>query len=115
MTRVRSSARQPGTRQIRAFGVGYCNDGSMVEFAGPMTRDRLQRALDEHGFDPSAYSLFGGHPSEAYVIDDRRTEWVVYYSERGLESGLASFPSEDQACRHLADLLWRDQTTRARR
>jgi hypothetical protein len=87
----------------------------MVEFAGPMTRDRLKRVLDEHGFDPNAYSLFGGHPSEAYVLDNRGTEWVVYYSERGLESSLESLPSEDLACRHLADLLWRDLTTQARR
>jgi hypothetical protein len=37
---------------------------------------------------------------------------AVYYSERGLESGLCSFPSEDLACRHLADLLWKDRTVR---
>jgi hypothetical protein len=87
----------------------------MVEFLGPMNRDRLKRILDEQGFNPSAYSLFGGHPSEKYVLDDRRSEWVVYYSERGLESGLTAFPSEDLACRHLADLLWRDATTRSPR
>ena len=84
----------------------------MVEFAGTMTRRRLHRILADHGFDPNAYSLLGGHPPEAYVLDDRGSEWVVYYSERGLESGLASFPTEDLACRNLADLLWRDATTR---
>jgi hypothetical protein len=51
----------------------------MVEFAGPMTRDRLKRVLEGRGIDPDGYSLFGGHPAEAYVLDHRRSEWVVYY------------------------------------
>lgn len=85
----------------------------MVEFAGSLTRDGLKRILDDHGVDPNAYSLLGGHPLETYVLEDRKSEWVVYYSERGLESGLQSFPSEDLACRHLAELLWRDTTTRS--
>ena len=84
-----------------------------MKFADPATREKLQRILDHCGFDPDAYSLFGGHPSEAYVLDDRGGEWVVYYSERGLESGLQSFPNEDLACRHLAERLWRDATTRS--
>jgi hypothetical protein len=50
--------------------------------------------------------------SEGYVLDHRGHEWVVYYSERGLESGLRSFESEDLACRHLADLVWKDRTVR---
>jgi len=58
------------------------------------------------------YSLTGGHPAECYVLDHRGYERVVYYSERGLESGLRSFPSEDLACRHLADLLQKDRTVR---
>jgi hypothetical protein len=83
----------------------------MVEDVGAMTRDRLKQALDDQAIDPRAYTLFGGHPSEVYVLD-RRTAWVVYYSERGLESGLRSFPNEDLACRHLLDLLMCDSGTR---
>jgi hypothetical protein len=60
-----------------------------------MTRSRLHRILADHGFDLNTYSLFGGDPPEAYVLSDRGSEWVVYYSERGLESGFASFPTED--------------------
>jgi hypothetical protein len=55
----------------------------MVDLAAPLDRNRIRQVLDEWGFDPDAYSLEGGHPPERYVIDDRRSEWVVYYSERG--------------------------------
>ncbi|MPZ60482.1 MAG: hypothetical protein GEU93_04130 [Propionibacteriales bacterium] len=69
---------------------------------------RLGQLLHEHGVDPDSYSLTGGHQHDAYVIDQRPSEWVVYYSERGSEFDLRSFPTEGQACRHLADLLWPD-------
>ena len=84
----------------------------MVEFAGPLDRDRLGQLLTRRGFDPAAYSLTGGHPAERYVLDHRGHEWVVYYSERRIETGRRSFASEDLACRHLADLLWNDRTVR---
>jgi hypothetical protein len=84
----------------------------MVELAGALTRDRLKQTLDDQAIDPRAYSLFGGHPSEDFVLDNRGTDWVVYYSERGLESGLRSFPTEDLACRHLLYLVLRDSSTR---
>jgi hypothetical protein len=84
----------------------------MVEDVAAMTRDRLQQILDDQAIDPRAYSLSGGHPSEEYVLDDRGSEWVVYYSERGLESAFQSFPTEDLACRHLLRLLLRDSNTR---
>jgi hypothetical protein len=82
----------------------------VIEFAGPLDRKRLAELLAKRGVDPEVYSLNGGHPSERYVLDQRGHDWVVYYSERGLETGLRTFQSEDLACRHLADLLWKDQT-----
>jgi hypothetical protein len=80
----------------------------VAEFAGPVDAVRLGAWLEGAGFDPEAYWLDGGHPSEKYLLDHRGHEWVVYYSERGLETGLRSFPSEDLACCQLADLLVRD-------
>ena len=82
----------------------------MIEFIDPLDRKRLAALLTRHGVAAAAYSLSGGHPSECYVLDHRGYEWVVYYSERGLETGLRSFQSEDLACRHLAELLWKDRT-----
>jgi len=49
-----------------------------------------------------------------YVLEDRRSEWVVYYSELGIESGLRGFATEDLACKYLAELLLADPTTRRR-
>jgi hypothetical protein len=84
----------------------------VVEIAGPLSCERLGELLASRGFDPDAYSLTGGHPNECYVLDHRGDEWVVYYSGRGLEVKLRSFPTEDLACRHLADLLWEDRGVR---
>lgn len=82
----------------------------MIEFTGPPDRERLGELLARRGVDRAAYPLSGGHPSECYVLDHRGYEWVVYHSERGLETGLRSFQREDLACRHLADLLREDRT-----
>jgi hypothetical protein len=84
----------------------------MVEVAGPLDVARLARLVDDMNVRRDAYALSGGHPSECYVMDHRGHECTVYYSERGSESGLDTFPSEDLACRHLLDLLIRDKTTR---
>ena len=86
--------------------------GDVPEFIGLLDRERLAGWLAKRGVDPAVYSLEGGHPSERYVLDRRGNEWVVFYSERGLETGLRSFQSEDLACRYLVDLLWKDHTVR---
>jgi hypothetical protein len=75
---------------------------------------RAARSARRAGVDRDSYCLDGGHPAERYVLDDRRSEWVVYYSERGLESRLRSFPTEEPACRYLSGLLLADPTTRGR-
>lgn len=66
----------------------------MIEFAVPLGREWLAELLAKRGVDLASYSLSGGHPAERYVLDQRGYEWVVYYSERGIETGLRSFPSE---------------------
>lgn len=77
-----------------------------------MDRESLKALLDAEGVDPSAYSLDGGMPFEAYVLERRPSDWAVYFSERGLRSGEVVFQSEDEACAHLLDLVLRDDTTR---
>jgi len=80
----------------------------VIEFVDPLDRERLAVLLTRRGVDPTAYSLSGGHPSECYVLDHRGYEWVVYYSERGLETGVeGSFictPSHDQRPRFCPPL-----------
>jgi hypothetical protein len=51
--------------------------------------------LEAQGVDEDSYCLDGGHPVERYGLDDRRSESVVYYSERGIEADLRSFATED--------------------
>jgi hypothetical protein len=84
--------------------------GDMVEVVGPLDTPRLARLLEAMNIRSDAYALSGDHPSECYVMDHRGHEWTVYYSERGSESGLETFRSEDLACRHLLDLVARDKT-----
>jgi hypothetical protein len=75
-------------------------------------RGTLKTILDAEGIDTESYSLDGGLPFEAYVLEERANAWGVYYSERGLRSNEVVFESEDEACRHLLDLLLADSTTR---
>ena len=77
-----------------------------------MNRDMLKALLHREGVDPSAYSLEGGMPFEAYVLEQRPTAWVVFYSERGIRTGEVEFATEDEACSYLLDLVLRDPTTR---
>jgi hypothetical protein len=79
---------------------------------GFMDRGSLKPFLTAEGIDPESYTLDDATRDEAYVLDQRGRQWVVYYSERGLETGLEHFDAEDAACRHLMDLLLRDSTTR---
>ncbi len=78
----------------------------------PMDTSALRRLLDAEGIDPDAYSLDGGMPDEAYVLERRPDCWLVFYSERGLRTAETRFESESGACAHLLELLLRDPTTR---
>jgi hypothetical protein len=85
-----------------------------------MDRSSLRELLDRERIDPRAYGLDGpaGLPvedrEERYFLEEKPSGWPVYYWERGLRSGDRSFDSEDEACRHLLDLLLGDSTTRIR-
>jgi hypothetical protein len=77
-----------------------------------MDRISLRMLLDAEDVDPESYSLDGGMPLESYVLEHRGSEWVVFYSERGLRTGEEVFGTEDEACGRLLDLILRDPTTR---
>lgn len=79
-----------------------------------MDRASLRELLDRENVDPDAYSFEGGTPDDTYVVEQTAGNWAVYYCERGLRIGERIFASEDEACRHLLDLLLRDRTTRRR-
>jgi hypothetical protein len=77
-----------------------------------VNRQSLKELLEREGIDPSSYSLEGGMPVEAYVLESGPSSWSVYYSERGLRTGEVTFASEDEACSRMFEMLLRDPTTR---
>jgi len=40
-------------------------------------------------------------PSECFVLRQNGEVWETFYAERGLETGLQTFPTEDAACLDL--------------
>ncbi len=76
-----------------------------------LTRDSLAELLNERGVNPSAYCLTGGLPNESYCIDRDGSDWVVYYCEKGLRSGIERFENESDACSRLVTILMSDNTT----
>jgi hypothetical protein len=77
-----------------------------------VNRQQLQAALREENIRDDAYDLNGGHMSETLTLSERDGRWVVYYSERGLESGKREFATESEACQNLLSRLRNDPTTR---
>jgi hypothetical protein len=83
-----------------------------------MDRTSLREFLDRERIDSRAFGLDGpaGLPvedrEERYFLEETPAGWSVYHWERGLCGGEQPFESEDEACRHLLDLLLRDSTTR---
>jgi len=82
---------------------------------GLMKRTDLVAALDDLGIDPRAYWLGEGPRDERYCLEDQRSTWAVYYSERGLRTGERHFGSEHEACTYLLTLIDGDPTTRRSR
>ena len=63
-----------------------------------MNKIDLKKILQQNNVPSDLYSLDGGFPSESYCMNKTSDAWEVYYSERGIKSGLASFKSESEAC-----------------
>lgn len=53
-----------------------------------MKKDELRSALINKGISRSYYSLEGGLPNEKLCLDYENSKWVVYYSERGIKTGI---------------------------
>jgi hypothetical protein len=66
-----------------------------------MKKNELRSTLINKGISRSYYSLEGGLPNEKLCLDYENGKWVVYYSERGIRSGIQYFDNEDDACDHL--------------
>ncbi|MDU4860892.1 MAG: hypothetical protein E6356_10365 [Terrisporobacter othiniensis] len=72
-----------------------------------MNKKELSAKLIKTKVPKDAYSLDGGLPNEMYCLDYLigKKKWQVYYSERGVKTGLKEFESEDEACNYFYDSL----------
>lgn len=66
-----------------------------------MNRIRLKEILQNNQVPSDLYSLQGGFPSESYCLNKVNSNWEVYYSERGVKSGIINFDNESEACEYL--------------
>jgi len=66
-----------------------------------MKKYELRSALINKGISQSYYSLEDGLPNEKLCLDYNNSKWVVYYSERGIKTGIQYFDNEDDACDYL--------------
>ncbi len=78
-----------------------------------MNRSQLKEALRREHIRDDAYDLAGGHLPETYTVGERNGCWVVYYSERGLETAKTEFATEPEAYQHLLNILREDPTIRS--
>lgn len=66
-----------------------------------MNKEKLRSTLLNKGISRSYYSLEGGLPNEKFCLDCENGKWIVYYSERGIRTGIRYFDSEDEGCDYL--------------
>lgn len=71
-----------------------------------MTDDEFFAEIDRLGVQRTHVSLTGGIPPDKFCLEERESDWCVYYSERGDRVDEARHPSRNAA---LADLLARIQ------
>ena len=73
-----------------------------------MDRSELKQRLEAAKVPESEYNLSGRGPVDnRYVLEKRGARWRIYYSERGLETQAAEFPTESEACEALLAKLVR--------
>jgi hypothetical protein len=79
-----------------------------------MDRQELQRLLRHEHIKDSSYSLTASNfdPDEVLCLRQEAHEWVVYYSERGLQTGKRAFHSEADACSYMFESLRSDPTVK---
>lgn len=70
-----------------------------------MKKNTLRQKLIQINAPNDLYSLNGGLPNEAICLNCIGSKWEVYYSERGIKTGLKFFESEESACDYFYNLI----------
>lgn len=66
-----------------------------------MTKEQLVEQMKLEGLRTDMLCRNSAIPSECFVVRRNGAVWETFYAERGLETGLRAFPTEDAACRAL--------------
>ena len=66
-----------------------------------MKRNELKDLLEKEKISKSIYSLDGGLPNEKLCLGFENNKWIVYYSERGVRTGVVEFITENDACDYI--------------
>lgn len=66
-----------------------------------MTREQLVAQMKLEGLRADMLCEQSDIPSECFVLRQGGEVWETFYAERGLETGLQTFPTEDAACQDL--------------
>jgi len=75
----------------------------------------LEKKLKHEGIRADVYSLYGADYDERLVLSQiGNGKWQVYYSERGLKTGLKEYQNEDDACDAFLAILLNDPLTKRR-
>jgi len=70
-----------------------------------MNKNTLLNELENKLIPKDLYDLSGGLPNEAYCLNQNNGVWEVYYSEKGVKSGLRTFNIESDACDYFYDVV----------
>ena len=73
-----------------------------------MNKQELEEKLIKQKVNPYMYCLEGGLPSEQYCLEESYGKWFVYYSERGIKSGIKEFSTEEAACEYFYNDIMQD-------
>jgi hypothetical protein len=66
-----------------------------------MNKEQLKEKLIQMNVYKDIYCLEGGLPNECLTLGKKGDTWEVYYSERGIKTGLKTFHNEQEACEHI--------------
>lgn len=63
-----------------------------------MNKKKLLAEISNSGFPQSSFTLFGEPKDETLCLQCAPPKWLVFYSERGLQTNKNEFLSEEAAC-----------------
>jgi inhibitor of KinA sporulation pathway (predicted exonuclease) len=91
-------------------------DEYSIDIIGPMDFRELKRKLEKANIREDTYSIDVIGYTERYVISKvNNKKWEIYYSERGLKTGLKEYDNEDEACQAFLKHILKSQTEKKRK